>query len=192
VHSNVATLAALVAAPAKKSSGGSPYAFLILIALFVVAYLVFIRPARNRQRAATDARRSCEVGDEVTTTSGLIATVVAVDDDELVLEVSPGVRSRYLPAAIMRVNEPDLPDDDGPIDHESISAEPEPGDVSAPVDHGNAATGPAFPDPGPGPVPANPAAAGPTQPVDDSPGDAERPSGANDPEATGGPSHPAS
>jgi preprotein translocase subunit YajC len=95
-------LTAATTTNSKKSNSFLP--FLLLIALFGVAYFIFLRPARNRQRAAVAARRQVEVGDEVTTTAGLIATVVAVSDDELTLEVAPGVRCRYLPAAVLRVN----------------------------------------------------------------------------------------
>jgi preprotein translocase subunit YajC len=87
-----------------KKGGSSFLPFVLLIGLFGVAYFIFLRPARNRQRAAVQARRQVEVGDEVTTTSGLIANVVAVDDEMLTLEIAPGVHCRYLPAAVLRVN----------------------------------------------------------------------------------------
>jgi preprotein translocase subunit YajC len=116
VHTSLMLLNAAVAAgssPKKSSSSGLP--FLILIALFGVAYFVFLRPARNRQRAAATARKVVEVGDEVTTTAGLIATVSEVHDDYLTLEVAPGVYSKYLPAAVLRVNGADEePEADAP------------------------------------------------------------------------------
>ncbi|HWB68049.1 MAG TPA: preprotein translocase subunit YajC [Mycobacteriales bacterium] len=106
---------ALQAASSGGSSGGggtSFVPFLVLIALFLLAYVVFLRPARNRQRAAAEARRQVEVGNEVTTTAGLLATVVAVDDEAVTLEIAPGVHSRYLPAAILRVNNPEEPEEE--------------------------------------------------------------------------------
>lgn len=123
MHSNLMAHAMPLAAT-KNSGGGGSWSILILIGIFVVAYLVLIRPARNRQRAAAATRGKCEVGDEVTTTSGLIATVVAVDEDAITLEVAPGVRSRYIPAAIMKVNQPEPPPQpDGPIEHEAIESQ---------------------------------------------------------------------
>ena len=121
---------ALTAATSSGSKKGSSFLpFLLLIGLFGVAYFIFLRPARNRQRAAVQARRQVEVGDEVTTTAGLIATVVAVDDDMLTLEVAPGVHCRYLPAAVLRVNglddaEPDEESDESAdaSSHEVIDA----------------------------------------------------------------------
>jgi preprotein translocase subunit YajC len=119
-------LAALPLA-AKSSGGGSgPLPFLILIGIFVVVYLVFLRPASARRRAAVTARSKASVGDLVTTTAGLIATVVAVSDDEVTLEVAPGVHSRYLPQAIVRVleeAESDEPDAEYETEHDTESTE---------------------------------------------------------------------
>lgn len=118
-------LGAASAGSTSSGKGSSFFPFLVLIGLFAVAYFAFLRPARNRQRAAIQQRRTAEVGDEVTTTAGLIATVVAVDEDYLTLEVAPGVHCRYLPAAILRVNNDD---------------EDEPGDDDEDHDHGAAAS----------------------------------------------------
>jgi preprotein translocase subunit YajC len=48
------------------------------------------------------------------TTAGLFATVVAVEDDAVVLEIAPGVTSRWNKAAISRV----LPE---PVADEEVS-----------------------------------------------------------------------
>lgn len=123
--------AVVLAATTKKSSGSSAFPLLILVGLFFVAYFVLIRPARSRQRAAMDRdlenRRQIAVGEEVITTSGLIATIVAKTDDEVTLEIAPGVHARYVPAAIMRLRDEDLPPDpDGAVDHDgNPSAEPD-------------------------------------------------------------------
>jgi len=114
VHTSLTLLMhALVvgAATTTKSKGGSSeLPFLIILVIFALVYIGFLRPARKRQMAAVATKRSVEVGDEVTTTAGLIATVVAVTDDVLTLEVAPGVHCRYVPAAILRVNVEDEPD----------------------------------------------------------------------------------
>jgi preprotein translocase subunit YajC len=95
---------------------------IFIVVIFAVVYVVFLRPRANRARAAVAQKRSAEVGDEVTTTSGLIATVVAIDDDALTLEVAPGVHCRYVPAAILRVNVEEEPDVEAPdaSNHEVI------------------------------------------------------------------------
>ena len=43
------------------------------------------------------------------TTSGLFATVSSVEDDAVVLEVAPGVHSRYAKQAVLRVINPEQP-----------------------------------------------------------------------------------
>lgn len=95
--------------------GGGLLGFLPFILIFVVGYMLLVRPARNRQRKAMENRAQLTPGVEVTTTAGLLATVVAVDDDTVTLEVAPGVHSRYVKGAIARVHNPLEPEiEDGP------------------------------------------------------------------------------
>ena len=93
----------ILAANTSKSSGGS-YLFLVaIVVLFGVLYFVTIRPQRNRQRAAQQTQRGVVPGTRVRTTAGMYATVVAVEDQDVILEVAPGVEVRYLRRAIMDV-----------------------------------------------------------------------------------------
>ncbi len=100
-----------VLAAGSGGGGGSLASFLPLVLILVVGYLLLVRPARARQRAALQTKASVQPGAEVTTTAGLIATVVAVDDDTVTLEVAPGVHSRYVKAAIGRINTPVEPEE---------------------------------------------------------------------------------
>ena len=126
--------ALIVLAASSGSSGGKGSGiagFVPFLLIAVVGYLLLVRPARARQRAALQNRRDIEPGVEVTTTSGLIATVVGVDEDGTVtLEIAPGVHSKFVRAAIGRVNTPPEP-------------EPEPGaaDEADPSDDAPAGTG---------------------------------------------------
>jgi preprotein translocase subunit YajC len=91
------------------NSGGSPLAsFVPLLLIVLVGYFLLVRPARARQREMATIRSRVEPGVEVQTTAGMLATVVSVEDDGVVvLEVAPGVHSRYLAAAIARVITPE-------------------------------------------------------------------------------------
>ena len=118
-----------------KGGGSSLGNFLPLVLIVVVGYLLLIRPARNRQKKAAQNRTAITPGVEVTTTAGLIATVVEVDDEEgtVTLEVAPGVHSRYVKGAIARVNTPVEPEPTG--EHEAITdPEPEPDSAETPPD----------------------------------------------------------
>jgi preprotein translocase subunit YajC len=98
---------------AASSSGGSgSYTFLIVIVvLFALLYFVMIRPQRNRQRKAQEMQQQVQPGSRVRTTAGMYATVVDADDQDVLLEVAPGVQIRFLRRAVMDT----LPDDDGTV-----------------------------------------------------------------------------
>ena len=93
----------VLAAASTKSSGGSYFFILAIVVLFGLLYFVTIRPQRNRQRAAAQTQRTVEPGARIRTTAGMYATVVRVEDQDVVLEVAPGVEVRYLRRAIMDV-----------------------------------------------------------------------------------------
>ncbi|MEU1719100.1 preprotein translocase subunit YajC [Actinomadura sp. ATCC 39365] len=77
-----------------------------LILLVVVFYFLLIRPQRKRQQEAQQMQNSLTPGARVMTTTGLFATVVAVDNEDVVLEVAPGIETRWVKAAIGRVVQP--------------------------------------------------------------------------------------
>jgi len=92
---------------ATKSSGSSSYTFLLLIVLvFIGFYFLMIRPQRRRQQAVQQQQRTVAPGARVRTTAGMYATVTAVDGDDVILEVAPGVDVRYMKRAIMEVVSP--------------------------------------------------------------------------------------
>jgi preprotein translocase subunit YajC len=74
-----------------------------LILLVLAFYLLILRPARNRQRDAQAIQQALAPGQEVITTAGLYATVAAVEDEAVVLEVAPGVTCRYARPAVARI-----------------------------------------------------------------------------------------
>ncbi|GAA3103686.1 preprotein translocase subunit YajC [Streptosporangium carneum] len=94
---------------------GGNYSSLIMIALMVVVfYFLLIRPQRKRQQEQAQMQNSLTPGTRIMTTTGLFATVVAIDADDVILEIAPGVETRWVKAAIGRVLTPvdDADDDD--------------------------------------------------------------------------------
>jgi preprotein translocase subunit YajC len=109
-------LTALTQLAAQKSN---PLVTLLPVILIgVVFYFLLFRPQRRRQQQQAQMQRQIEPGQRVMTTAGMLADVVAVEDDGVVLEISPGVEVRFVKAAIGQV----LPDD------EEIEDEDETGD----------------------------------------------------------------
>ena len=97
----------IAAADAATKSSSSALTFPILIVLvFVGFYFLMIRPQRRRQQQAAQKQNTVNPGARVRTTAGMYATVTAVDGDDVVLEVAPGIEVRYLKRAIMEVIAP--------------------------------------------------------------------------------------
>lgn len=86
---------------------------LILFLPFLLIMGGFMYFASRRQRramqATIDLHESLQPGDRVHTTSGLEATIVAITDDNVSLEISPGVVTTWMKLAI---RDKVLPDDD--------------------------------------------------------------------------------
>ena len=94
----------ILAASTTSKSGGGSYLFLVaIVVLFGLLYFVTIRPQRRRQQAAAQTQREIVPGSRVRTTAGMYATVTSVEDQDVVLEVAPGVEVRFLRRAIMDV-----------------------------------------------------------------------------------------
>jgi preprotein translocase subunit YajC len=129
---------------ASSSSGSGSYTFLIVIVvLFALLYFVMIRPQRNRQRQAQQMQRQVRPGQRVRTTAGMYATVVDADDQDVVLEVAPGVHIRFLRRAVMdMLPDEDQAEDGGPAGNPVAAAEEE--DAAA---ESHPATGPASTEP---------------------------------------------
>ena len=68
---------------------------LLIFALPVLLIIFMFMTQRRRQREVKAVQGSLNVGDEVTTTSGLLGRIVALDERIATLEISPGVRVRF-------------------------------------------------------------------------------------------------
>ena len=74
-----------------------------IVLVLVVFWLFVMRPARTRQRELARIQDQLSPGRRVMTGSGLHATVATVEDDVVVLEIAPGVYSRYARGAVVRL-----------------------------------------------------------------------------------------
>jgi preprotein translocase subunit YajC len=81
---------------------------LIFIAgLFVLFWLLVIRPQRRRAREQDEMLGTLEVGDEVVTAGGLYGEITGLDDDDVRLEIADGIEVRVARRAIAAVTEED-------------------------------------------------------------------------------------
>ena len=86
------------------------------------------RRQRRAMQATIDLHESLRPGDRVHTTSGLEATVVALTDDTVDLEIAPGVVTTWMKLAIRdRILPDDYDDDEGAGDLEESDGLTDPG-----------------------------------------------------------------
>jgi len=103
-----------LAATGSTSKTGSYTSILFIVVIFGAIYMLLIRPQRNRQRRAQQTQGEITPGQRVTTTAGIYGTVTSVSDQDVELEVAPGVEIRVMRRAIMNILPEDSPADDGP------------------------------------------------------------------------------
>jgi preprotein translocase subunit YajC len=95
-----------------------------LLLILLVGFMFF--GTRKQKRAAAqqqDMQKSLSFGDRVMTTSGLYATVVSTSDDTLDLEISDGVVTTWLRAAVREKVADDVTTES--VDEDAVDSEEE-------------------------------------------------------------------
>ncbi len=77
-----------------------------MILLVVVAfYFLLIRPQKKQEKAVNEMRNSLSVGDEITTTGGIVGRILSMTDDTVLIGTSGDcTKIRILKSAIARVD----------------------------------------------------------------------------------------
>jgi preprotein translocase subunit YajC len=105
------------AAPAQ-ASGDSPFTMLVpLVLCGVVFYFFMIAPERKQRKKREELLSAIKKGDRVLTTGGMYATVAAIADGTVTLQIADGVRVRYALSAVGNV----ISDDDASSEPEKKS-----------------------------------------------------------------------
>jgi preprotein translocase subunit YajC len=77
---------------------------LIPIALLVaLTWFVLVRPQRRRQQQQNEMLSQLEEGAEILTAGGVFGRVLAIEDDELTVEIAPGTNVRLDKRAVAMV-----------------------------------------------------------------------------------------
>ncbi len=82
--------------------------------LIVLGAFMFFASRRQKKamQATIDLHNSLQIGDRVHTTSGLEGTITAITDDDVELEIAPGVVTTWMKLAVRDRIEDDVDDDD--------------------------------------------------------------------------------
>ena len=107
--SNELLLMSLIqAAPAGEAGGMSQILVGILpwLLIFVIFYMLMIRPQQRRVKEHQAAIAAIKKGDEVITGGGIRGKVTKVSDDDAEVEIASGVRIRVIKSTISHVLKP--------------------------------------------------------------------------------------
>ncbi len=79
-----------------------------LVVIFVIFYLLLIRPARNRQKQVQTMLDALKNGDRVVTSGGLLGTVVSVDKSTVQLRVADKVKVDVTKSSVVGLQDSDM------------------------------------------------------------------------------------
>ncbi len=104
--------------PAEQPSGGlfGGFGFMPLILIFAIFWFVMIAPERKNRKKREAMLGAMKKGDKVMTSGGMFATIAAVQDDVLTLQIADGVRVRFNRSAVQNVVVDETKGDDKPAD----------------------------------------------------------------------------
>ncbi|MCX7908982.1 MAG: preprotein translocase subunit YajC [Ignavibacteria bacterium] len=85
------------------AQGGASSMLVTLImfaSIFLIMYLLMIRPAQKRQKEHQKMLESLKIGDRVVTTAGIHGTIVSMDGATVTLQVSDNCKIQFEKSAI--------------------------------------------------------------------------------------------
>lgn len=72
-----------------------------VIVIIVICYFFFIRPQSKRDKEVAKMRKDLQVGDNVTTTGGIIGRIVSIKEETVVIETgSDRIKIKMLKSSI--------------------------------------------------------------------------------------------
>lgn len=107
-----------------------PSFLFVIAAMFLIMWLMLIRPQRQQQRRHAAMIEALKPGDEIITNGGIYGDVVAIEDDRVVVEIAEDVEIEVVKRAVATVVPPEdaaTPDEaDAEATEAEAAAEPGP------------------------------------------------------------------
>lgn len=101
---NSSAMNLLAADPSTVNTLGS---FLPLILIGFIFYFLLILPAQRRQKKTREMMAGLKTGDRVITTSGILGTIVSLEDNVVILRVADQVKMRFLKNSVVGLQAPE-------------------------------------------------------------------------------------
>ena len=92
---------------AQAAGTGGLMAFLPLIIIMGIFYVLLILPAQRRQKKTQEMINALKNGDKVITTAGIYGVISGIDGDTIILKIADNVKIRIARAAIAQVEAPE-------------------------------------------------------------------------------------
>ena len=100
----ISTAYALGGAPAEGGQQPNPIAsFLPFVLMFLVLYLLILRPQMRKQKNQQRMIDELEKNDEIVTSGGIHGTILNIKDDILVVKIADNVKIEVSRAAVSQV-----------------------------------------------------------------------------------------
>jgi preprotein translocase subunit YajC len=80
---------------------------IVIVVLFILMWLLLVRPQRRRSQAQLVMQDNLRKGDEIITAGGLHGTVVSIEDDVLEIEIAKDIVARLDRRAVAAVVSPE-------------------------------------------------------------------------------------
>lgn len=74
----------------------------MLIMVFFIFYFMVIKPQQVKLKAHDDMIKGLKKGDKVVTAGGIIGKVAEMAEDAITLEISPGIKVKFLAAKVSK------------------------------------------------------------------------------------------
>jgi preprotein translocase subunit YajC len=87
---------------------------IVLVVLFLLMWVLLIRPQRRRSEAQLRMQDELRAGDEIITAGGLHATVRSIEEEVLEIELAPGTIARLDRRAVAARASHDVEPDEEP------------------------------------------------------------------------------
>ena len=99
----MSTIPLLMAAAASDSPGAILFGILPWLLIFIIFYMLMIRPQQKRMKEHAATIAAVKKGDEVVTGGGIRGRVTKVMDDDVEVEIGQGVKVRIVKATLSHV-----------------------------------------------------------------------------------------
>jgi preprotein translocase subunit YajC len=95
--------------------------------LIILGAFMFFASRRQKKamQATIDLHNSLQIGDRIHTTSGLVGTITGITDDNIDLEIAPGVVTTWMKLAVRDRITDGVEDDTDDTDLDEAAQEPE-------------------------------------------------------------------